>query len=157
MDSQEFRNFNFRSVCLKVLLNAVLLSYHAPESVHGARRTKQNKISNSDMVRFLLFFFVKRNINHFEVWNLVLLRSRSSVNRFWSMVAQKNSVREYFQTNWTKFEFSKNVILHFRFFDFLLSKILTFWTRKRHENANISPIWKNQRYHIRYFLSLLLK
>ena len=49
MEDQDFRNFNFRSVCLKVLLNAVLLSYHALESTHGARRTKQTKISNFDI------------------------------------------------------------------------------------------------------------
>ena len=36
MEDQEFRIFKFRLVCLKVLANVVLLSYHALESVHGA-------------------------------------------------------------------------------------------------------------------------
>ena len=138
MEEQIFWNFKFCSVCLKVLRNAVLLSYHAPESVHGAPRTKQNKISNFEMVRFLVFFFGKRNISHVEVWNLVLFRSRSSVNRFWSMVAQKNSVAEYFQTNSTKFENSKFLILHFQIFDFLLCKLLKFWTKNFHKmNSNM--------------------
>ena len=157
MEEQKFWISIFRSVCLKVLRNAVRLSYHAPESVHGAQRTKQKKISNFDMVGIAVHEEENKETNHVEVWNLVLFRSPSSVNRFQTTVPQKNSVAEYFQTNWSKFEISKFLILHFRFFDFLLSKILTFWTRKRHENANISPIWKNQRYHIRYFLSLLLK
>ena len=60
MEDQDFRNFKFRSVCRKVLLNAVLLSYRALESVHGARRTKQNKISNFDMVGFPCFLLRER-------------------------------------------------------------------------------------------------
>ena len=50
MEDQKFWNLKLRSVCLKVLRNAVLLRYHALESVHGAWRTKQNKIWNFDMV-----------------------------------------------------------------------------------------------------------
>ena len=50
MECQDFWIFKFRLVFLKVLLNAVLLSYHAPELVHGAQRTKQKKISNFDTI-----------------------------------------------------------------------------------------------------------
>ena len=160
MEDQKIWNSKFRSVRLKVLRNAVLLRYHAPESVHGARRTKQNKILNLRMAGiavFLLFFFVNRNISHVEVWNLLLFRSPSSVNRFWSMVAQKNDVGEYFQKNYSKFEKSKNLILHFRIFHFLLSKMLFFQREMWPEMANISAIWQNLRYGIRYSFYLLLK
>ena len=91
METQDFRNFKFRLVFLEVLRNAVLLSYRALESVHGARRTKQEKNQN--------FHLHERQQQLVEARNLHLLRSPSSVNRFQSTVAQKNGVEEYFQKN----------------------------------------------------------
>ena len=82
MRDQEFRNFIFHLVFLKVLRNAVLLSYHALESVHGARRTKQKKISNFDMADIAVHEEEKKKTNHVKVRDLLLVRSPSSVSRF---------------------------------------------------------------------------
>ena len=67
MEDQIFRFFKFRIVFLKVLPNVVLLSYHAPETVHGARRTKQKKISNFDMAHIAVHEEKKKKTNHVEV------------------------------------------------------------------------------------------
>ena len=97
----------------------------------------------------LLFFFVNRNINHVKVWKLLLLRSPSSVHRFWSMVAQKNGVREYFQKKLVNFWISVFFVNFFYIYNILLSKILMFWTRRRNENEEISAKSKIQEYNIR--------
>ena len=93
------------------------------KSVHGARRTVQNKFFNDTITTFfivLLFCAKKRRtrrmltFSHCYISKLVFDRSPSSVNRFWWFLERWLATRELFHVKAKAFPETKKTAFHFQ-------------------------------------------